>query len=240
MIIDYAMMRTAMRRVRPRGVPSLMKIYRRLLRAFGPQHWWPANYPFEVMVGAILTQATAWHNVERAIDRLRHAGALSAERLAALPTDRLQAMIRPAGYFRQKAARLQAFSRWAMGRFQGRPGRMFRVEPQRLRAELLSISGIGPETADSILLYAGQQPVFVIDAYTRRIFARHDLIDGREPYDALQQFVMAQLPKDAHVFNEFHALLVALGKRHCHRRAPECARCPLGAFPHNVEVIDHG
>jgi endonuclease-3 related protein len=234
------MMRSAMRRVRPRGVPSLMTIYRRLLRVFGPQHWWPASHPFEVMVGAILTQATAWHNVERAIDRLRRGGALSAERVAAMPTDRLRTMVRPAGYFRQKTARLRAFSQWAMARFQGRPGRMFRVEPQQLRAELLSLSGIGPETADSILLYAGQQPVFVIDAYTRRIFARHHLIGGREAYDALQQFVMAQLPRDAQLFNEFHALIVTLGKRHCHRRAPECAQCPLEVFPHTIEVFDHG
>jgi len=213
-----------------------MQMYRRLLRALGPQHWWPARHPFEVMVGAILTQATAWHNVERAIDNLRQAGALSAERLAATPRARLHSLIRPAGYFRQKAVRLHTLSRWALDRFQGRPGRMFRVKPRRLREELLRISGIGPETADAILLYAGHQPLFVIDAYTRRIFGRHFLIDGREPYEAVQRLVMDRLPKSPKLFNEFHALLVELGRRHCHRRAPDCERCPLQAFPHNLEV----
>lgn len=213
-----------------------MQMYRRLLRAFGRQHWWPARHPFEVMVGAILTQATTWHNVERAIDNLRRAGALSAQRLAVMPRARLQSLIRPAGYFRQKATRVQGLSRWALHRFQGRPGRMFRGNLRRLREELLGLPGIGPETADAILLYAGRQPLFVIDAYTRRVFGRHFLIDGREPYEAVQRLVMDRLPKSPTLFNEFHALLVELGKRHCHRRAPDCARCPLVEFPHNLEV----
>ncbi|MBI3324416.1 MAG: endonuclease III domain-containing protein [Candidatus Omnitrophica bacterium] len=229
-----------MRRGRQPDVPTLTQMYRRLLRVFGPQHWWPARHPFEVMVGAILTQATAWHNVERAIDNLRSTKVLSAERLSSIGRRRLERLIRPAGYFRQKAARLRALSRWAVARFQGRPSRMFRVEHNALRTELLTIPGVGEETADSILLYAGQQPVFVIDAYTRRIFGRHYLIDGHEPYEQLQTFVMDQLPTDPQLFNEFHALLVELGKRHCRRRAPDCDHCPLAEFPHNPEDMTHG
>ena len=215
--------------------PSLRAIYHRLLRALGPQQWWPAKSPFEVIVGAILTQNTAWGNVERAIERLRGARALSPGTLAQRRSTVIQRLIRPSGYFRQKAAVLQGFSRWYLERYQGSARAMFRIPAGQLRQELLGLKGIGPETADSILLYAGEQPIFVIDAYTRRIFQRHYLISGRESYDELQQFCMDRLPRQPQWYNEFHALLVAVGKRYCHRRDPDCASCPLGEFPHRLK-----
>jgi len=186
------------------------------------------------MVGAIVTQNTAWRNVERAIANLNAAGLLSAARLVRVSSKRLEQLLRPSGYFRQKAARLKTFSRWYQRAYGANPRRMFQTDPWTLRRRLLDISGIGPETADSILLYAGRQPVFVVDAYTRRIFRRHYLIHGDESYAEIQRWIMDRLPEDPAVFNEFHALLVAVGKRSCHPRNPECDRCPLGEFPHHV------
>ena len=220
--------------------PSVRTLYERLFRSLGPQHWWPARSPFEVMVGAILTQATNWHNVERAIAQLKVARALSPKALATSRATTLQRLIRSAGYFKQKAHRLQVFSRWYLARYGANARRAFRTDPWTLRRQLLEIPGIGPETADSILLYAGHQPVVVVDAYTRRIFRRHELIAGDEPYDTIQQFVMDRLPENPMLFNEFHALLVEAGKRYCHRRNPECPRCPLGDLPRKLEVTDHG
>lgn len=210
----------------------LRVLYRRLFRAYGPQGWWPARSPFEVMVGAVLTQATNWRNVERAVTNLKRAHGLQARRLLALPPARVARAIRPTGYFRQKAKRLLSFTRWYVKRYDGRVSRMFRTPWPRLREELLALDGIGPETADSILLYAGAQPVFVVDAYTIRIFRRHRLIGSRLSYEAVQGKVMAALPPDAALYNEFHALLVAVGKQHCHRRKPSCACCPLSDLPH--------
>ncbi len=188
------------------------------------------------MVGALLTQNTAWSNVERAIGQLKRARALSARKLARLRPSVLQRLVRSSGYFRQKAAVLQGFSQWYLSRYRGSHRVMFRAPLGALREELLAVKGIGPETADSILLYAGEQPIFVIDAYTRRIFHRHRLIKGGESYEQLQRFVMERLPRHAQLYNEFHALLVAAGKRYCHRRKPNCAACPLGVFPHHIEV----
>jgi endonuclease-3 related protein len=185
-----------------------------------------------MMAGAILTQATNWHNVECALARLRRAGCLSPARIAALPLPRLQRLIRPAGYFRQKARRLRQFARWYLDRYGGRPQRMFGTPWRTLRQELLALDGIGPETADSILCYAGRQPVFVVDAYTARIFRRHRLLRPGASYDRIQTFVMDALPDTGHDYNELHALLVAVGKRHCARRHPDCRRCPLGDLPH--------
>lgn len=227
-------------RVKQGRLPSVRELYRRLLRVLGPQRWWPARTRFEVMVGAILTQNTTWHNVERAIAQLKTARALSAHRLARLRPQHVQRCIRSSGYFRQKAARLQTFSRWYISTYGASTRRMFRTDPWMLRQTLLQLPGIGPETADSILLYAGDQPVVVVDAYTRRIFRRHGLIQGDESYEAIQRMAMEQLPEDPRVFNEFHALLVAVGKRYCHRQDPECTECPLGTFPHHLEVITHG
>ena len=215
---------------------SVRVVFDRLLQAFGPQHWWPARSAFEMMAGAILTQATNWRNVELAISRLRAADGLTPHGLMALPTRRLERVIRPAGYFRQKAKRLRQFSRWHVRRFGGNSALMFRTPLRALRQELLGLSGIGPETADSILLYAGEQPVFVVDAYTTRVFARHRLIGPRATYDEVQQRAMRRLPRDPRVYNEFHALLVAVGKRFCHRRRPDCGHCPLGDLPHTIEV----
>ena len=216
-----------------RGTP-LRLVYRRLLRAFGPQGWWPASHPFEMMVGAILTQATNWRNVEQAIGRLRRADGLAPRRLLAMPRGRLERAIRRAGYFRQKAKRLAIFSRWYVTRYAGSCARMFRTPWRALREELLALHGIGPETADSMLLYAGNQPVFVVDAYTTRIFRRHRLIGAGATYDDVQRAAMRELPPSANVYNEFHALLVAVGKRFCHRRHPDCEHCPLGDLPHSM------
>ena len=185
-----------------------------------------------MMVGAILTQATQWRNVEQAIAQLEQAKVLSPERLVALPRTHLQQLIRPSGYFRQKAKRLSALTSWYLRRYQGRPARMFRTPWPTLRRELLSLDGIGPETADSILLYAGHLPVFVVDAYTIRVLHRHFLIGSNSTYDTVQQRMMRTLPRDAQLYNEFHALLVAVGKRFCHRHDPDCAHCPLGDLPH--------
>ena len=216
-----------------KGTP-LRLIYRRLFRAFGPQGWWPASHPFEMMVGAVLTQATSWRNVEQAIERLRRAGGLAPRRLLAMPRRRLERAIRTAGYFRQKAKRLAIFSRWYVTRYGGSPARMFRTPWRALRTELLSLHGIGPETADSMLLYAGKQPVFVVDAYTTRIFRRHRLIGADATYEDVQRFAMRELSPSATVYNECHALLVAVGKRFCHRQHPDCGHCPLGDLPHTI------
>jgi endonuclease-3 related protein len=217
-----------------RQVPSLRLIYRRLFSALGPQDWWPAKNPFEMMTGAILTQATNWRNVEAAIERLKQDGSLHPRSLLAMRRGRLERAIRPAGYFRQKATRLKGFSRWYVTRYGGFARRMFRVPWRILRQELLALHGIGPETADSMLLYAGGKPVFVVDAYTSRVFRRHRLIGADATYEEVQQLAMRRFPASAKVYNEFHALLVAVGKRFCHRRNPDCQRCPLGDLPHTV------
>lgn len=185
-----------------------------------------------MMVGAILTQATNWQNVERAVNRLRREGALRPRRLAVMPTARLERLIRPAGYFRQKTKRLRAFSRWYLKRYGGSAKRMFRAQLGALRSELLGLHGIGPETADSMLLYAGERPVFVVDAYTTRVLTRHRLIRPSATYAQIQAMVMDTLPARAPLYNELHALFVAVGKRLCHRRNPDCAHCPLDDLPH--------
>lgn len=212
-------------------------IYRRLFDAFGPQRWWPAESPFEMMLGAILTQATNWHNVEQAIARLKRTGPLQPRRLVAMPSSRLERAIQPSGYFRQKARRVKAFSRWYVTRYGGNIRRMFRTPWPRLRGELLALHGIGPETADSMLLYAGHQPVFVVDAYTTRVFRRHRIIQAGSTYEQVQRVAMRALPAQTTLYNEFHALLVAVGKGYCHRRAPNCEHCPLRALPHTKEVV---
>jgi endonuclease-3 related protein len=185
-----------------------------------------------MMLGAILTQATQWGNVEQAIGRLRQAGLLSPRRLLEAPRLRLERLVRPAGYFRQKAKRIYEFTRWYVSRYQGSSALMFRVAWPILRRELLALHGIGPESADSILLYGGAKAVFVVDAYTKRVFFRHGLISQSASYGEVQARVMRELRAEAADYNEFHALLVALGKRFCFRRMPACAHCPLGDLPH--------
>ncbi|MFQ5847378.1 MAG: endonuclease III domain-containing protein [Candidatus Methylomirabilales bacterium] len=204
----------------------LLSLYHRLHARLGPQGWWPGRTRFEVIVGAILAQNTNWGNVEKAIRRLRRASALSPQAMSALSRRRLAQLIRPAGTFAVKARRLQNFLTFLEMRHGGSLRRLFREEPMRIREALLQVSGIGPETADSILLYAGNMPVFVVDAYTTRICARHRLISPRAPYQEVQDLFMNHLPRDARLYNEFHALLVAIGKTYC-RSTPQCDTCPL-------------
>jgi endonuclease-3 related protein len=205
----------------------LQDIYDRLLEHFGPQRWWPAESAFEVMVGAVLTQNTNWRNVTVAIDRLREGDFLRFERLAALAEAELAEMIRPSGYFNVKARRLLNLLRMIDELYDGEPERMLTDEIETARTRLLAVTGIGEETADSILLYAGNQPVFVVDAYTYRICSRHQLIDEECDYQRLQEMFMDNLPRDAALFNEYHALLVMAGKHYCKKKTPLCERCPL-------------
>lgn len=211
---------------------DLPRMFDALLAAWGPQHWWPGDTPLEVIVGAILTQNTNWKNVERAIARLRANGMLDWRRLHAATTDELAEMIRPAGTYRVKARRLKAFVEFLFARFGGRLENMKRVAMPELRRQLLEVPGIGPETADAILLYALGRPVFVVDAYTRRVLLRHRLIDASARYDDIQRVFESALPRDVALFNEYHALLVEVGKHHC-RSTARCAGCPLEGFPHD-------
>ncbi|QEG37471.1 endonuclease III domain-containing protein [Bythopirellula goksoeyrii] len=202
------------------------QVYDRVIQAWGPQQWWPADSPFEVMVGAVLVQNTNWKNVERAIENLKSAAVLAPQELLALELEKLQELIRPAGYFRNKAKRLRALVQFFVDEFGGEIVAMQEVPLRQLRERLLSVHGIGPETADSILLYAVGQPALVVDAYTLRIFARHGWVPYGTSYDALQQHLAEELPVDTAIYNEFHALMVQLGKAHC-RKAPLCDECPL-------------
>ena len=203
-----------------------IKVFKQLLEAFGPQAWWPAETPFEVMVGAVLTQNTAWTNVERAIANLKASGAFEPEALLRMPDRELAALIRPAGYYNVKARRLKALLEYFVTRYRADPARMRAEPPAMLRRELLSVNGVGPETADSILLYALGQPRFVVDAYTRRIFSRLGMVDADIDYHSLQRRFMDALPEDPTIYNEYHALIVTLGKESC-RPQPKCGRCPL-------------
>jgi endonuclease-3 related protein len=198
--------------------------FRRLFDRWGPQHWWPGETPFEIMVGAVLTQNTAWTNVERAIANLKGAGALDPGAIAAMAPERLAALLRPAGYFNVKARRLRAFCRWYLerGGFEA-----LRAEPtERLRSALLAVHGVGPETADDILLYAFGRPVFVVDAYTKRLFARLGWISDGVGYEALRRAVERAWGPDPARFNELHALIVRHAKTTC-RPHPQCADCVL-------------
>jgi endonuclease-3 related protein len=204
----------------------LLRIGAALEGFFGDLHWWPGETPFEVAVGAILTQNTNWANVEKAIGRLKAEGVLDARALYGLDDATLASLIRPSGYFRVKAKRLKAFLNVLCGDFGGDLEQMLSGDLLQARQRLLGISGIGEETADSILLYAGGRPVFVIDAYTRRILARHGIIDGKPSYGELQRLFMTSLPCDAGLYNQYHALIVETGKRYC-RKEPLCDACPL-------------
>ena len=205
---------------------SLTDVYERLLAHFGPQHWWPADSPLEGMIGAMLTQNTSWKNVERAIDNLREAGLLEADALYALELEELAEVIRPAGYYRLKAGRLHNLIQFLIERYEGSVETISTSDPDALREEFLSIKGIGPETADSILLYALDVPTFVVDTYTHRITARHGWIDFETNYHGLKEFFESNLPVDTEMFNEYHALLVRVGNQYC-RRKPKCEQCPL-------------
>jgi endonuclease-3 related protein len=206
---------------------ELLRYYEVMSGALGPMRWWPAQTPFEVIVGAILTQSTAWGNVERAIANLRSAGMLTPSAMLRVRTPRLAGLVRPSGYFRQKAKKLKAFVRFLHTRYGGSLDRMFQTPTEELREELLSVHGIGPETADSILLYAGNHPVFVVDAYTHRIFERHGITEGKPDYEKVRTFIEASIPRQVELFNEFHALIVNTGKTWCRKSVPRCGECPL-------------
>jgi endonuclease-3 related protein len=208
----------------------LEEYYSALLGAFGPQHWWPGETPFEVIVGAILTQNTSWSNVERAIANLRAARLLTPSAISRAPLNELEGLIRSSGYFRQKARKLKAFCAFLRREYGGSLKRMFATPTAALREKLLGVFGIGPETADSILLYAGQHGVFVVDAYTKRMLTRHGWVDEKAGYEEVRSMVERQLPGDVARFNEFHALIVNAGKQFCRPREPLCQRCPLGPY----------
>ena len=213
---------------------QLDDIYARLYAHFGPQQWWPHSRggAFEIIVGAILTQNTAWMNVEKALVNMRRARLLTPAALKRVESARLARLIRPSGYYNLKAKKLKAFVHFLFVGHRGKLAHLFKLDTPPLREKLLAVYGIGPETADSIILYAAHQPVFVVDAYTRRIFSRLGLAPENATYDDLQHLFMDHLPHDERLFNEYHALIVALGKNVCKKSTPRCEECPLEVICH--------
>jgi endonuclease-3 related protein len=211
-------------------LPVLREYFDVLHRAHGDQNWWPARCRFEVIIGAILTQNTSWTNVERAIVALRREKLLSPRALEEVSEGKLAELIRSSGYYRQKARKLKAFVGFLRTNYQGSLDRMFRVQTNVLREQLLAVYGIGPETADSILLYAGAHPVFVVDAYTRRMLQRHGLANEWDTYEEIRGLFERSLPADPELFNEYHALIVHTGKHFCRTKEPLCSACPLRGF----------
>ncbi len=209
--------------------PPIQQAYKALLARFGKQHWWPARTRLEMMLGAILTQNTAWTNVEKALANLRKNNALKFDPLETATIEQIAEWIRPAGYFNQKAGYIKGMVETIRARFDGSLNKLFALDTPALRKELLSWKGIGPETADSILLYAGKRPVFVVDAYTRRICSHHGWCDKNAAYDTVAKLFTDHLPKDVQLYNEYHALIVRLGKEHCNT-TPNCEGCPLKPF----------
>jgi len=214
---------------------ELRRIYDLLYAALGPQHWWPARTAEEIVIGAILTQNTAWTNVERAIGALRRARCLTLRRIHRLSIDELAELIRPSGTHRVKARRLKNLAAWVEARFGGRLGALFGLGLARARGELLGVNGVGPETADAILLYAGRLPTFVVDAYTHRICRRHFLSEPSAGYEQTKALFERAIPPDQGTYAEYHALLVGLGKRFCRKRAA-CDGCPLAPLRHDAEL----
>jgi len=214
---------------------QLKEIYQLLFNRFGPQHWWPGETQFEIITGAILTQNTNWANVEKAIANLKSAHLLTPEKLYHLDLSQLAELIRPAGYYNIKAKRLKNFVNWLFQNYDGQLTNLEDLNTDQLRAELLVIKGIGPETADSILLYAFNREIFVIDAYTARIAVRHGLIQPGADYEQLRELFQSNLPQDSQLFNEYHALLVRLGKKFCRPKA-KCSACPLEKLPHTLDT----
>ena len=212
---------------------KLFDIYQALYKHYGTQHWWPGDSAFEIMVGAVLTQNTSWTNVEKAIQNLKTAEALTAEAIVSATAKQLAEWLRPSGYFNVKARRLQAFCQWLLAA--GGEAELARRETATLRRELLSVHGIGPETADDILLYALDRPVFVIDAYTRRLFSRLGLVDGSEPYEELRELFETGLTNDPQLFSEYHALIVIHAKDTCRTKA----RCELCCLARQCPSANH-
>lgn len=205
----------------------LLKIYSSLYNYFGPLNWWPGDTPFEIMVGAILTQNTSWSNAEKAINNLKKENLLEPRKLYRINQEELAQLIKPSGYYNIKARRLKNFVNIFVNDFEGSAKKMFSSDAGELRKKLLNVNGIGPETADSILLYAGKRPFFVVDAYTKRVFSRHKLISKDSTYYQIQEFFIKNLDRDVKLFNEFHAQIVMLGKTICTSKNPNCAKCPI-------------
>ncbi len=204
----------------------LLAIYNKLYSHFGPQHWWPGETPFEVAVGAILTQNTNWGNVEKAISNLKREGKLNAPAIHKMAPGRLASMIKPAGYFNVKAKRLRHFVDFLIKEYSGSMTEMKREKMDMIREKLLKVNGIGPETADSIILYALDKPAFVIDAYTKRVLSRHNIMNHDETYSSFRELFHSNLKRDSRFFNEYHALFVRVAKEHC-KTKPICEGCPL-------------
>ena len=210
----------------PRRLPSLTELYDAMFDQLGPQHWWPGELPIEVPVGAVLVQNTAWRNVVKAISQLKAHDLLDIQALHEVSPQRLETLLQPSGYYRIKTKRLKNLMRFLVEVHGGSLDSLYALDIDEARGQLLSVNGIGPETADCILLYGGEMPRFVVDAYTRRILLRHDWIDPPAKYHNMQQLFERRLPADAQLFNEFHALIVAVGNQHC-RATPRCEGCPL-------------
>jgi len=208
---------------------DLLSVYTALYQRFGEQHWWPAETPFEVCVGAILTQSTSWGNVEKAIDNLKREELLTSKAMDEVCAKDLAVLIRPAGYFNSKARKLKALTTHLSASYGDDLDFLFKKPIDELREELLSVWGIGPETADSIILYAAEKPSFVVDAYTKRVFFRLGLVKEDIEYEPLKRFCEKNLPKDPVLYNEFHALIVRLGKDCCRKSKPLCKECPLSS-----------
>lgn len=208
----------------------LMDIFQKMFDFFGPQHWWPASSPFEVAVGAILTQNTNWRNVEKAIENLKKNNLMTPEGILETSESELKSLIKSAGYYTQKAHRLKEFCKYLKEKYNGDIEKMRQQDISKLRNELLSIKGIGKETADSILLYALEKPVFVVDAYTYRVLYRHRIVEEGISYDGIQELFHDNIENNAELFNEYHALLVKTGKEYCKKSLPRCSECPLKEF----------
>src|SRR4029079_7638234 len=206
---------------------KLLSAYDKVLDAFGPQHWWPGDSPFEIMVGAVLVQNTAWRNVEQAINNLRDAGVMEPQPLYQLPPEELADLIRPAGYYQVKTRRLRNLLRFVVEQYGGSLEVMFSTNLHSLRQQLIAIQGTRPETADAILLYAGGLPTFVVDTYSHRILARHGWLDYEASYSDIKDYFESALPEDTTLYNEYHALLVRVGKDYCKRTSANCELCPL-------------
>ncbi|PKM82660.1 MAG: endonuclease [Firmicutes bacterium HGW-Firmicutes-14] len=205
----------------------LMEIYKKMFEHFGPRGWWPGDTDFEICVGAILTQSVSWKNVMKAINSLKASGLLDVSRMYSCSNETLEKHIIPTMYYRMKAKKLKAFAGNIVEKYNGNLRQMLSRPLEELREELLSIYGIGPETADSIILYAAGKPVFVVDAYTRRIFSRLGIFREDVAYDEMQRYFMRHLPHDVQLFNEFHALIAGTGNKYCGNKKPKCSRCPV-------------
>lgn len=209
--------------------PEIQNAFDALFRHYGKQHWWPAKTRLEIMLGAILTQNTAWANVDLALSNLRKADALTFQALEESSREQIAEWIRPSGFFNQKSGYIKAMIEMIRDRFDGSLDNLFSLETRELREELLSWKGFGKETADSVILYAANKPAFVVDAYTKRICTRHEWVNEKVKYDDLAKLFTDHLPEDTQLFNEYHALIVQVCKEHCNTK-PKCEGCPLEPF----------